>query len=222
MEAPNPDRAEDGRGKAGTARTRRTQEERSTETRRKLVDAAIAVLHESGYANLTISKVAQRAGMTNGAMQHHFPSRGDLLLAVLDAVYPVLDIPFERVAAQNLPVPERVGMLVDLFWPIYSGSEYLAIWDIAFGTRNDPTLGTRLRTYQRDVTAHVLRRLEALFTDIGLSPADIERIFPLVISYLRGIALQTVFGVDPRLADLSQIKAIACELIERARSEKGQ
>lgn len=199
-----------------TSRIRRTQEERSTETRRKLVEAAIGVLDEAGYANLTISKVTERAGLTNGAMQHHFPSRGDLLLALLDALYPVLEIPYERIAEQKLPIRERVGMLVDQLWQIYSRPEYLAIWDIAFGTRSDPTLHPRLRSYQREISARMLPHLAALFADIGLPQAASGRIFPLVISYLRGIALQTVFGVDRSQADLDQIKDIACELIIKA------
>src|SRR4051794_36806117 len=90
-------------------RGRRTQEERSTETRRKLVEAAIRVSQESGYANLTISKVAQHAGLTNGAMQHHFSSRDELVLAVLDALYPFVEMPFDEIAAKKLPVRERVN-----------------------------------------------------------------------------------------------------------------
>jgi AcrR family transcriptional regulator len=198
------------------SQTRRNQEERSTETRRKLVEAAIAVVEEAGYANLTISKVAERAGLTNGAMQHHFSSRGDLLLAVLDALYPVMEIPFERIAERKLPLRDRVGMLVDALWQIYSRPEYLAIWDIAFGTRRDPILHPRLRAYQGDLTTRTMPHLTVLFADIGLSEAAAGRVFLLIIRYLRGVALQTVFGVDRRQADLDQIKEIACEQIIRS------
>lgn len=205
--------------RADLRRTRRTQEERSAETRRKLVEAAIAVLDEAGYANLTISKVTEHAGLTNGAMQHHFPSRGDLLLAVLDALYPVLEIPVETIAAQKLSVRERVGTLVDQLWQIYSRPEYLAIWDIAFGTRSDPTLHPRLKSYQRDIAVRMLAHLAALFADVGLPRGGSDRIFALVASYLRGLALQTVFGVDRRHAELDQIKDIACELIIKAAAQ---
>lgn len=205
-----------GSAEARSGRTRRTQEERSTETRRKLVEAAIAVVDEAGYANLTISKVAERAGLTNGAMQHHFSSRGDLLLAVLDMLYPVMEIPFERISEHKLPLRSRVGMLVDALWQIYSRPEYLAIWDIAFGARTDPVLHPRLRAYQGDLTTRTMPHLTVLFADIGLSAAAAERVFLLIIRYLRGVALQTVFGVDRRLEDLDLIKDIACQQIIEA------
>lgn len=201
------------------ARTRRTQEERSTETRGRLVEAAIRVLDESGYANLTISKVAQSAGLTNGAMQHHFVSRGELLVAVLNALYPALDIPIERIASQSRPIRQRVSMIVDLFWQIYSRPEYLVIWDIAFGTRSDPTLRAKLQTYQREIAARLPKSLAKVFADVGLSPEDADRTFALVISYLRGLALQTVFGVDRRHANLDQIKDLASEQIEKLRKK---
>lgn len=202
-----------------SAPARRTQEERSTETRGRLVEAAIRVLDESGYANLTISKIAQKAGLTNGAMQHHFASRGELLVAVLDALYPVLEIPIEQIASQNRPIPQRVNMIVDLFWQIYSRPEYLVIWDIAFGTRSDPALRSKLQAYQRDIAARLRKHLAKLFVDVGLSPPDADKIFDLVISYLRGLALQTVFGVDRRHANLDQIKALASEQIEKLRKK---
>lgn len=190
-------------------RSRRTQEERSTETRRKLIEAGICVSKESGYANLTIAKVAQHAGLTNGAMQHHFSSRDELVLGMLDALYPVLDMPFEDIASRKLSVRERVGTFIDLLWQIYSRPEYLVIWDIAFGTRADAQLRLKLQAYQRDVAARIRKQLAASFADIDLTPEGADQIFSLAISCLRGFALQAVFGVDRRRAELDQLKEVA-------------
>jgi len=195
-------------------RSRRTQEERSAETRRKLVEAAIRVSQESGYANLTISKVAEHAGLTNGAMQHHFSSRDDLVLAVLDALYPILEMSFEDIASKKLPIRERVNTFIDLLWrQIYSRPEYLVIWDIAFGTRGDAPLRAKLQAYQRDIAAHIRKQLATSFADVDLTPEGADQIFSLVISCLRGFALQAVFGVERRRADLEQVKEIAYDRI---------
>lgn len=199
---------------------RRTQEERSRQTRRQLVNAAIRVLQESGYANLTISKVADRAGLTNGAMQHHFASREDLIIAVLDALYPVLEIPFEAVASRELSIKDRVSAFIDLLWQIYSRPEYLVIWDIAFGTRDDASLAAKLQMYQRDISARIRKQLAAAFVDLGATGEHAEQIFSLVISCMRGFALQAVFGVDRRRADLDQLKEVACEWITRYSSRR--
>ena len=215
MERQDPDKAvqQKTKGTRRLQRGRRTQEERSTETRRKLVEAAIRVSQESGYANLTISKVAQHAGLTNGAMQHHFSSRDELVLAVLDALYPFVEMPFEEITARKLPVRERVNTIIDLLWQIYSRPEYLVIWDIAFGTRADAPLRAKLQAYQREIAARMRKQFAATFADVGLTLEGADQIFSLVVSCLRGFALQTVFGVDRRRADLDQVKEIACERI---------
>jgi AcrR family transcriptional regulator len=206
-----------GAGRVGASR-RRSQEERSAETRGRLIGAAIEVLGESGYANLTISKVTRRAGLTNGAMQHHFPSRDDLTLALMDAVYPVLQIPFKAIAAEGLTVRERVSRVVDRLWEIYSRPEYLAIWDIALGSRGDRDLWARLRSYQRDIATRMRDEFVALFGDLDMESADVERIFSLNISYMRGVALQNMFEPDPHLDDLALIKDVAYDqLMKRAK-----
>jgi AcrR family transcriptional regulator len=199
-------------------RPRRTQEERSTQTRTLLVNAAIRVVQDLGYANLTISRVAERAGLTNGAMQHHFASREDLVIAILDALYPVLEMPFEDIGSQKWTISERVSAFIDPLWQIYSRPEYLVIWDIALGTRGDASLGAKLKTYQRDISARIRRQLTASFADVGLTAQSADQIFSVVISCLRGFALQSLFGVDRRRSDLDYVKQIACECIAKCSS----
>lgn len=189
---------------------RRSQEERSAETRRRLIDAAIEVLREEGYANLTISKVSQSAGLTNGAMQHHFTSRDDLLLALLEAVYPVLQIPFDAIAAEGLPPKMRISRLVDNLWSIYSRPEYLAVWDIALGSRGDARLWPRVRAYQKEITQQMRNELVRLFADLDLSGDDAERILAIPVGCIRGIAFLEMFGKDHmEFIDFDVIKDIA-------------
>lgn len=204
-------RTDEGRSR----RSLRTQEERSARTRRLLIQAAVHVTREFGYSNLTIAKVAERAGLTNGAMQHHFPSREELVIAVIDAVYPVLEIPFGDFGSQGRTIQERVGAFIDLLWQIYSRPEYLVIWDIAFGTRGDAHLNARLNAYQRDISLRIRKQLAAAFADVGLTSRGADQIFSTVISCLRGFALQSVFGVDQQRSDLEYVKEIVCEGIER-------
>lgn len=208
------------RGASRPRRSRRTQEERSTQTRRLLVEAAIQVLQEQGYSNLTITKVADRAGLTNGAMQHHFASRDDLVIAIIDALYPVLELPFEDIGSQTRTVRDRVGAFIDLLWKIYSRREYLVIWDIAFGTRGDAPMSARLKAYQRDIARRIRRQLTLAFSDAGLTLQDTERIFSPVISCLRGFALQSVFGVEHLRSDLDYVKEMACQSIAQCAARK--
>lgn len=50
---------------------------------RRIADAAVDVTAERGYDGLTVRSVARAAGLTGGAVQHHFATRSDLLAAAL-------------------------------------------------------------------------------------------------------------------------------------------
>jgi AcrR family transcriptional regulator len=63
-------------------RARRTNEQRSSETRARLIKAAIEVLYRSGHSAATTIIIAKRAGVSRGAMLHQFRTRDQLLVAV--------------------------------------------------------------------------------------------------------------------------------------------
>src|SRR2546425_811623 len=57
---------------------------RRTETRRRLVDAAIDAVAKKGFHGATVDDIAERAGFSVGAIYSNFGSKDDLFLAVLD------------------------------------------------------------------------------------------------------------------------------------------
>ncbi|MFQ6141641.1 TetR/AcrR family transcriptional regulator [Streptomyces seoulensis] len=71
---------------AVTAADRRPKQDRSRATRQRLLQAAVACLAEHGWAGSTVSVVAERAGVSRGAAQHHFPTREDLFTAAVEYV----------------------------------------------------------------------------------------------------------------------------------------
>jgi AcrR family transcriptional regulator len=62
------------------------KQDRSRATRLRLLEAAVACLAERGWAGSTVSVVAERAGVSRGAAQHHFPTREDLFTAAVEYV----------------------------------------------------------------------------------------------------------------------------------------
>jgi AcrR family transcriptional regulator len=72
--------------KSGTASSVSEKGARSTETRRLLVDAAIATLQQEGFVGASARAIGERAGVNQGLIFYHFGSVANLLLAALDAV----------------------------------------------------------------------------------------------------------------------------------------
>lgn len=64
--------------------TRRSRAEMLEETRAKLIDAARAAFAEKGYASASMDELTARAGLTRGALYHHFGDKRGLLAAVVD------------------------------------------------------------------------------------------------------------------------------------------
>ena len=61
-----------------------TQAERTETTRRALLDAARALFAAHGYADIGVGEISRRAGVTSGAIYHHFANKAGLFRAVYD------------------------------------------------------------------------------------------------------------------------------------------
>jgi AcrR family transcriptional regulator len=79
---------------------RRTQVERSASTRQAIVAAATTVIAERGFANAGIDEIARAAGVSKGALYHHYPDKVDVLAAVYEDVEVRLADRIARVALQ--------------------------------------------------------------------------------------------------------------------------
>ncbi|MFF1923665.1 TetR/AcrR family transcriptional regulator [Streptomyces sp. NPDC058221] len=114
------------------------KQDRSRATRRRLLEAAVSCLAEHGWAGSTVSVVAERAGVSRGAAQHHFPTREDLFTAAVEYVAE------ERSAAlRALPVQDRtavVAALVDL----YTGPLFRAALQLWVAASNEEQLRPRV------------------------------------------------------------------------------
>ncbi len=125
-------------------RERRRQEDRTQETKRKAIDAAIEIIAEEGYAATTTSAVAERAGISRGGMLHHFPSKIDLIEAVVRDVETRLRAT-RRTAINRISDPvERFIGLTDATWETFAGNEILALTEIIMAMRGDAPLEERL------------------------------------------------------------------------------
>lgn len=58
--------------------------QRAKETRERILTAARAVFGRRGYGEATMEEIALDAGVSNGALYHHFPSKGELFKEILD------------------------------------------------------------------------------------------------------------------------------------------
>jgi AcrR family transcriptional regulator len=65
---------------------RRTQAERAAETRDALIAAARPLFASPGFADVALETIVRDAGVTRGALYHHFADKTELFAAVLEKV----------------------------------------------------------------------------------------------------------------------------------------
>jgi AcrR family transcriptional regulator len=104
------------------------KQDRSRATRQRLLEAAVACLAEHGWAGSTVSVVAERAGVSRGAAQHHFPTREDLFTAAVEYVAEERSTAIRALFPEGTAGDRRavVAALVDLFTgPLFRAALHL-------------------------------------------------------------------------------------------------
>jgi AcrR family transcriptional regulator len=81
---------------------------RSEVTRRKILDAAIDVFGEVGYAAAAWGTIIERTGMTKGALYHHFDSKESLASDIIDEGSDALLAAFRNACGPGSPALENM------------------------------------------------------------------------------------------------------------------
>lgn len=136
--------ARSGPGASSTEQTSRRAEqssrraEQAARSRDQILDAALAVIDEVGLEQASASLVARRAGRTWGAIQHHFGSRDELLLALVERNFWGLEADLRSAAVAGGSVLDRLQATADLMWAYCRDPRYRASWEIILSLRRQP------------------------------------------------------------------------------------
>lgn len=174
---------------------RRTQQERREETRQALLEGMMSALMELGYARTTTSEITRRAGLTSGALQHHFASKEELVLAVVEYQFEEVRTQLEAFANDGAS-EEAWKPFIELLGSIYAGRRYMAIWEIVMGTRADASLHTLVMQHRIQSQAILERLWSAIF--MGSIPDKTKRVdlMHFTLSTLRGYVFYNAIAPD--------------------------
>jgi AcrR family transcriptional regulator len=193
---------------ARTVRSRRSQAERSAETRAKLIQAAIDLIGRRGYGPATTEAIAAAAGVSRGALQHQFASRYELIAAVNERLTGDMRALGQSLRGGKRPLPARLDAVIRRYLSVYSSPTYLAILNLSLGVR-DAGLRRRMRRH----VANIYRKSDApwldLFADTGLPKPQLVHLRRMALATLRGLAIAQFLdierqGFDAELALLKQ------------------
>jgi AcrR family transcriptional regulator len=174
-------------------RARRTQAERTEETRAALIEAAIGVLHDHGYNAATTAAIADEAGVSRGSIIYHFSTRAQLMSEVISFVYEQERHHYEELARQGFDM-SRAEDWPDMLWKVLSRPSGMAVLEILQASRSDPELAALvIPTQERVEQASV----EAIMRWI---PGDLEQMrvmTRLFVWTIRGLAMSRMLSRNP-------------------------
>ncbi|HEV8556756.1 MAG TPA: TetR/AcrR family transcriptional regulator [Actinophytocola sp.] len=174
---------------------REPQQDRSRATRKRLLEAAIECLASLGWAGTTVAVVAERAGVSRGAAQHHFPTREDLVTAAVEYVSDERTAQL-RERVNDLPTgPARTQAVIDLIDHMYTGPLFRAALQLWVAAASDEQLRARVVPLEAHVGREVHRVVVELL-DVDEKVAGVREIVQSTLDMARGLGLANLLTDD--------------------------
>lgn len=163
-------------------------------TRARLIDATVDCILEEGLYRASSNRIAERAGVTWGVIQHHFGTREALFLATFRAGMRELIDTLESAAVTGGTFEARLESLADVIWSFYRQPRFVAYEQLTLNLLRDPTMDPATVRLVRRQQA----RIGALLTELASQVADreIADVLPpaALLQILRGLAIGLVLS----------------------------
>ena len=179
-------------------RERRSHAERTSETRRRVLEAVVEAIGELGFQRTTGGEIARRAGVSWGAVQHHFGDKNGILAAALEASFHQFAATLGEPPPAGSPLDERVSEFVDRAWQHYASEHYRTTFEILLNL--PPEMDA---SWARGVLGTWQDLWARFFPESPLSRRETTELMQYAVSVLSGLATTIILeGGTPRGARL--------------------
>ncbi|MFS0736161.1 TetR/AcrR family transcriptional regulator [Sphingomonas sp. 1P06PA] len=164
---------------------------KSAQTRAKLIEATIRCIVKVGYANTTTPQVAAEAGLSRGAMLHHFENGAALIKAAIVELHEKRLRAFRRAAdTEN----HDTGALVRTYWKQLQKPGFVAFHELALAARTNSDLARILQPLQVEFRERFNAQAVMLFPEWQGRPREFYIAMALSQTMLEGLAIHLLTG----------------------------
>ncbi len=164
---------------------RRTQAERTAATRERIVRAVVESIAEIGFQKTTANEITRRAGVTWGAVQHHFGGKEGILTAVLEESFDRFAERLAAVPTEGASLAERVSAFVDIAWEHFGSPAYRSTFEILL---NHTSETNGVPVWQTEMLGAWNRVWSKIFADVELPRRRMVALQAFSISVVSGMA----------------------------------
>ena len=192
--------------------TRVTRAQQREATRGRIVTATIECLVEDGYTALTTRRVADRAGVAQSTVMHHFETREALLVeAVTQVAGELAERAVARIDLAALRDPAHREAVLDETWREFTSPQALAAGQLWLAVGGDPALVPMLRELEVRINRIILVTANALFADLA-GDSRLPALLDASLALIRGLVVAIpVWGADEVTARWEAIKPLVLD-----------
>lgn len=159
-------------------------------TQATIINSAMVLFAQSGYAHTTTRKIAQGAGISTGLMYHYFDSKESLLHAVFENCMAILGRAFNEVFIQYQPPQRLVALISDMFNLLERDRDF---WALFYMMRTQPAIMEILGDSFRLWTKRLRDLFRADLKAMGRAEPELEAF--ILYSLIEGTIQQ--YSLDP-------------------------
>ncbi len=198
--------------------SQRSTYRRTAATRRAILEATIRCLQTHGYGAVTNVRIASEAGVSRGAMMHHFPTRLDLLAATVRYAYDQI-IAYRLSELEKLPPGlARFRAVTDLAWATARLPAGIAVNEVRIGARVDPETGVLLKPIMQAISRDYSIFINRQAAEAGLvADDDVRGLAAATALAVRSLSVARYQPPSARMIDnvLSALRILRETIIER-------
>ena len=165
------------------------QAQKSASTRNLIVEAAVKCFVDLGYARTTTTVIAEKAGLSRGAMLHHFPSKLDVVRAAVDYLHAKRLRALRKAMAKDSRDGDHVHQGVDTYWSHVNHPLFVAFFELAVAARTDRELADILRPAQESFEREWHQATLEVFPEWRGKGENFDLAFDLSRYLLEGMAI---------------------------------
>lgn len=181
---------------------RRSQQQRSSEMTEKLRTATIQLITEVGYVNTNTVNISSRAGVSRGALLHHYANKSDLVIDATSKMWKYSILATQLLCKKLTNCEMDIDAFVDGLWRESFNETYVSVTiDIMIAARGDKKLAQHLDTSLAEMFTAYRAAAAVLFKNAGLNAAQQEVAMTVIVSLLRGLRVQEMMRPDAELAE---------------------
>lgn len=168
----------------------RPASDQETDTRQRVIEAAIQCILENGFYRASSNAIADRAGLSWGVIQYWFGSRESLMLAVMEEGTERLRRLLAERHVSGATMTERVESYFDILADYYGQPAWLAFMQVALNLTHDPATSQRTIEMLQDLNASAAPLFSRLARELfGDRRSPEPRLAEFVFHAVRGVAM---------------------------------